>query len=197
MPVKHAVSSQAANDGGVPKHHTSRQLRPCIVRLDRGVDDGGESGVSFFDIVRWVSVVSAAVVGGTIVCVLVAFIPIVGEMPDSVAVHIRQRMDVLIDSYQHLLAPLSALCGIFTLFQDQTTWGYIFTAIGVAGAVGVVVISVGIGVPINKELATWSLDAAVPSKFRTMQARWNKVHRIRTVLALLAIGGYTAGALAG
>lgn len=152
--------------------------------------------MSFLDIVRWVSIVSAGVVAGTIVTVLVAFIPIVGAMSDEVAVDIRQRMDVSIDSYQHLLAPLAMLAGIITLFYDLTTWGYIFTAIAVAGSVGVVALSVGFGVPINKQMASWSLDA-IPPQFRGMQARWNKLHRIRTVLALLALGGYAASALAG
>jgi hypothetical protein len=151
--------------------------------------------VSFLDIVRWVSIVSAGVVAGTIVTVLVAFIPIVGETSEAVAVNIRQRMDVQIDSYQHILAPLAALCGIITLFYDLTTWGYIFTGIAVAGSVGVVVVSVGFGVPINKQMGSWSLDA-IPPEFRGMQARWNRLHRIRTVLALLALGGYAASALA-
>jgi uncharacterized membrane protein len=42
-----------------------------------------------------------------------------------------------------------------------------------------------INIPINKRLTTW--DAAVPpSDWRTVWARWEQIHSIRTVLAIIA-----------
>ncbi len=152
--------------------------------------------MSGLDITRFVSIFGIGIVAGTMVTVLAAFIPIVGAVGDRDAVYIRQRMNVAIDRYQRLASGLATLAGIVSFAFSLTTAGYVLNAVGVAGAIGVGVVSLGFNVPINKKIDSWSIDA-VPPEFRAMQERWNRLHVIRTVLSLVALAGFTASALTG
>jgi hypothetical protein len=148
------------------------------------------------DALRFVSVFGMAIAAGTLVAVLAGVIPVLRELESREALHAKQLLDPPIDRYQPPTVALATIAGIAILFWDLSTAQYVFTAVGIAGALGVAVTSLGFNVRINRTMATWSLDP-VPAEFRALLARWSRFHVIRTTFSIVSLTGYLIAVLVG
>ncbi len=77
------------------------------------------------------------------------------------------------------------------LLQERTAELWLASAASLSMAC-ILAMTLAVNVPINKKLMTWNI-AAPPSDWRTIWEPWERVHSIRTVLAIAA---FAAEALA-
>jgi Domain of unknown function (DUF1772) len=148
------------------------------------------------DALRFITVFGMAIGAGTLVAVLAGVIPVLRALGDREALHAKQLLDPLIDRYQPATVALATIAGVAILFWNLSTAQYAFTAVGIAGGVGVAVTSLGFNVRINKTMSTMSLDPVAP-EFRQLLARWSRFHVIRTTFALTSLTGYLVAVLHG
>lgn len=114
-----------------------------------------------------------------------------------------------VESHQALVPTASPYMVVLTVLSTATTVAVsvVLAADGVAAAaasaaagtllaVGVIAISVGINVPINKRVCEWAHDAP-PANWAAVRARWTRFHAIRTYLSLVAFACSVAAAALG
>lgn len=148
------------------------------------------------DALRFISVFAMGIAAGTFVAVLAGVIPVLRTLDQREALQAKQLLDPGIDRYQPATVALATVAGIAILFWDLSTAEYVWTAVGIAGGLGVAVTSVGFNMRMNRTMLTWSLDA-VPAEFRDLLARWSRFHVIRTTFGLVALTGYLVALLVG
>ena len=148
------------------------------------------------DALRFISVFGMAIAAGTLVAVLAGVIPVLRELDAREALHAKQLLDPPIDRYQPATVAVATIAGVAILFWGLSTAEYVCTAVGIAGALGVAVTSLGFNVRMNKTMAGWSLDP-VPAEFRALLARWSRFHVIRTTFAIVSLTAYLLALLIG
>lgn len=107
--------------------------------------------------------------------------------------------------YARIMPPLilaAVLAGLTWLLLVRSQWrGAEFWLIAAftGGIVFISVLTRAVNVPLNDQLMTWSI-AAPPTNFRELWAPWERIHTIRTavavvafVLAVVAMGPGTSG----
>ena len=79
---------------------------------------------------------------------------------------------------------------------ESVPGGAAAAAAGTLLAIGVIAISVGVNVPINKLVCEWAPDAP-PANWAAVRARWTRFHAIRTNRSLVAFACSLAAAAIG
>lgn len=153
--------------------------------------------MDFEDILRFINLASSGLTAGILVTVLVAVVPAMLELPDEMALRYKQRFDPRID---HLNPPAGVLAFVSALLilltaDDLPSTAVAFTIVGIFGSLGVMAMSLGFNMRINRRMATWSTDAP-EAEFRGLIARWSTGHAIRTLFGVLGFAGYVIGVLA-
>jgi uncharacterized membrane protein len=153
--------------------------------------------VSFEDLLRFTNVVVSGLAAGILVAVLVGMIPIIREAPNGSGLAIKQKLDLRIDRVNPPFWILSLLSGILVLVLVDGLSGtaIAFQVGGIAGSVGVGLITGVVNRPINAEMRGWS-SASVPSEFPAVMARWSRMHAVRTLSGVIAFGCYAVATLA-
>jgi hypothetical protein len=146
------------------------------------------------DVLRFVSIAGLGVATGTLVTVLVAFIPTLMSLEPPLALAIKQSVDPRIDRFNPPATALAGVAGIAIQFFDLTTAQRICTAIGIVGAAGIAITSLGFNMRINRQMAKFQADAP-PPEFTALQTRWNRLHAVRTAAAVVGFTGYTLAVL--
>jgi uncharacterized membrane protein len=153
--------------------------------------------VDFADILRFINLVSSGLTAGILVTVLAAVVPAMLDLPDEMALRYKQRFDPLIDRINPpagVLAITSAFLLLVTV-DDLPSTAVVFTIVGIFGSLGVMAISLGFNMRINRRMAKWSTEAPA-AEFRSVVASWSTGHSIRTLSGVIGFVGYVIGVLA-
>jgi uncharacterized membrane protein len=91
------------------------------------------------------------------------------------------------------LALLSALVTLALLRQGRRTTAFWWLAAGFLLMVAALVITLAVEVPIDNQIETWTV-ATLPADWRSIQARWELWHTIRTFSSIAAVVAATISA---
>src|SRR5512132_697363 len=91
------------------------------------------------------------------------------------------------------LALLSALVGLALLWPNGRTAEFWWLAAGFLLMVAALVITLAVEVPIDNQIQTWTA-ATLPADWRSIQARWERWHTLRTFLSIAALVAATVSA---
>jgi uncharacterized membrane protein len=91
------------------------------------------------------------------------------------------------------LALLSALATLALLWPVGRTAAFWWLAAGLLLMVAALVITLAVEVPIDNQINTWTA-ATLPGDWRSIQARWERFHTIRTFLSIAAVVAATISA---
>jgi len=148
-------------------------------------------------LLHFINLLSAALVAGGQIYVLMVIIPTKREFPDRLSVQMHNAMlGHRTDGYlkpSGIISALSAI-SILLLSRDLPAVSIVFLLLGLAGTAGVVICSRFFNVKTNAMMATWSLDA-IPANYAEIRQGWDAVHTIRASCGTLAFVGYLLGAL--
>ena len=95
-----------------------------------------------------------------------------------------------------ILLPLSLLSGLVTLVllrQGRHRVAFWWLLAGFLLMVAALVITLAVEVPIDNQIQTWTATT-LPGDWRSIQARWEQFHTIRTFLSIAAVIAVTIGA---
>jgi hypothetical protein len=91
------------------------------------------------------------------------------------------------------LALLSALVSLALLWPAGRTAAWWWMAAGLLLMVAALVITLAVEVPIDNQIQDWTV-AALPGDWRSIQARWELFHTIRTFISIAAVAAATISA---
>jgi uncharacterized membrane protein len=91
------------------------------------------------------------------------------------------------------LALLSALVTLALLWRGGRGPAFWWMAAGFLLMVAALVITLAVEVPIDHQINTWTA-ATLPGDWRSIQARWERFHTIRTFLSIAAVVAVTISA---
>ncbi len=147
-------------------------------------------------VLRFLNIFCAGIITGTWVVTQLALIPARKHFPAESATKLHHVAERGIDRFNPLCAATSLIAGvlILVLHLSPTRTSALFTAVGCAGNLGAVLISVLWNLPINRKIASWSAGA-VPPEYPQIQQRWDRGNLARTGLGLVAFASYVLSAL--
>lgn len=93
--------------------------------------------------------------------------------------HFVRMMPVLMG-----IAVLSSMAWLVLIRSRLRTAGFLFVALATASLVAIAILTRTVNVPINLQLMTWSASSP-PLDMMQIWARWEQVHTVRTVMAML------------
>jgi uncharacterized membrane protein len=91
------------------------------------------------------------------------------------------------------LALLSALVGLALLWPQGHPAGFWWLLAGFLLMVAALAITLAIEVPIDRQIQTWTA-ATLPADWRSIQARWERWHTVRTFASIAALVAATLSA---
>ena len=91
------------------------------------------------------------------------------------------------------LALVSALVTLALLWPDRRTAGFWWLAAGFALMVVALVVTLAVEVPIDNQIQGWTA-ATLPGDWRSIQARWEWWHTVRTFASIAAVIAATISA---
>jgi uncharacterized membrane protein len=92
-----------------------------------------------------------------------------------------------------ILLPLALLSGLVTLallWRDRGAAAFWWLLAGLLLMVAALVITLAVEVPIDNQIQTWTV-ATLPGDWRSIQARWELFHTIRTFSSIAAVVAVT------
>lgn len=92
------------------------------------------------------------------------------------------------DRYIKPAGMVAFFSSIAVLFVDTnaSTASLILDGLGVAGFVGVIVVSEGWNVPVNRQVARWPPGTSTAA-YEPIRSRWLRAHLVRTVFGVVAL----------
>lgn len=81
------------------------------------------------------------------------------------------------------IAILSSVAWLVLIRSRVGSWGFLFLVLATVAYVSVLVLTRTVNVPINDQLMTWNASSPPPDVME-IWARWEKVHTVRTVIAV-------------
>jgi uncharacterized membrane protein len=91
------------------------------------------------------------------------------------------------------LALLNALVGLALLWPQGPTARFWWLAAGFLLLVATLAITLAVEVPIDRQIQAWTA-ATLPADWRSIQARWERWHTLRTFLSIAAVVAATISA---
>ena len=91
------------------------------------------------------------------------------------------------------LALLSALVGLALLWPNGRTAEFWWLAAGFLLMVAALGVTLAVEVPIDRQIQAWTA-ATLPADWRSIQARWERWHTLRTFLSIAAVVAATLSA---
>jgi hypothetical protein len=130
--------------------------------------------------------VSAGIVGGAMVAVEVAIVPVTNSLTDEDSVRVHQLVDRYIDPFMpiHTFFSLGLAGMLIIRRRSRAARALIGVAAGLSATVAV--ISASQNLPINRLVASWS-PQAVPASWPELRTKWAQAHRGRTIAAMFAL----------
>ena len=142
-------------------------------------------------VLRFINLMSAALIAGGQVLVLMVVLPVMRRWPPSMAVQTHQMM--LFGTPDKYIVPSAIICPLsavlMLILRHKADLSSLFDAIGVVAAAGLTVASVGFAEPLSRRVLELSGDS-VPATYDHIQQQWDNVHAMRTGLALLMMAAF-------
>jgi hypothetical protein len=148
------------------------------------------------DVLRFVTILGAALSAGGLVMVHVVVEPILRTFPLDQSVLLHQVWDGPPHHYMRPAMISAGIAGILILILGPglvSTMG-LLTLGGIAGALGVFLTSELGNVPINKKIGHWTLDS-IPPNYAQIRARWRLYNGIRMTSAMTGLLCFITAAL--
>lgn len=148
-------------------------------------------------VLSFLNVFATALFVGTTCWVLVVTMPALRRMSEVESVRTHQvQLDELPDKFFPLLVPFVNLTAAAVLVanHDPDSAAFVLESVGLALMLVVTVVTLRVNVPINRTIRGWSLEA-LPAGYADLRRRWDRFHRLRTLLGALALGCFLAAAL--
>ena len=154
--------------------------------------------MSVEDVLRFVNVVGSGVVAGGLVIGLVALIPTVRRLAPEAGLAVKRHFDPPLDRLIPPTLVVSVLSAVAILiFADGLpTATVVLTALGIAGSIVLIALSVTLSVPMEHAMRDLPEHGA-EGEFTALFERWSSLHAVRTAAALLAFACYVGAPLAG
>ena len=155
------------------------------------------AGMTFaLAVLRFINLFSAALIAGTQVLVFMVVLPVMRRWPPIMSLQTHQAMLFgTPDKYivpSAIVCPLSAI--VILLLRHKPDLASLCDVIGVLAAAAVTIASVAFAEPLSRRIMALK-DASAPDGYAQIQQRWDKVHSVRTVAALLMTGAFIAASL--
>lgn len=142
-------------------------------------------------VLRFINLMSAALIAGGQVLVLMVVLPVMRRWPPSMAVQTHQMM--LFGTPDRYIVPSAIICPLsavlMLILRHKADLSSLFDAIGVVAAAGLTVASVGFAEPLSRRVLELSGDS-VPATYDHIQQQWDNVHAMRTGLALMMMAAF-------
>ena len=135
---------------------------------------------------------SSGITAGGMLLVMVAIIPTRRELGPERGLELHQLTTPRIDALMPpsvIVALIAAL--LVLIFADLSSGSTVAAFIGVIAGVGVASLSVAFNMPTNRRVAKWRRPEA---DYESVFAHWNRVHTLRTLLAVVASVAYCLAA---
>ncbi len=148
-------------------------------------------------ILHFLTIALTAIVAGVFFAAQFALIPAMHGLSTRLSVELHQRYGAAIDRWAPWVALTPALCAVALLVMnhDFGQLSTVFTTVGLLGTVSIGLVSELVNMPINRRIASWSLEA-IPSDYARLRRRWERAQVLRTTTGVIALSGYTIGGLA-
>jgi len=147
-------------------------------------------------VLRFINLFCAGLIAGGQVFVLLVVLPVMRRWPVAMAVRTHQMM--LFGTPDKYIVPSAIACPLsaiaILLLRQRLNLSSLFDIIGVLSAAGLTVASVAFAEPLSRRLLECSSEA-VPGTYVDVQQRWDRVHAIRTVAALLMMMSFIIATL--
>lgn len=146
---------------------------------------------------QFTNVMLAGIVAGGMLLVLIAVIPARWRFPAAQAVALHDETSRRIDMFMPASVAGSALAALLAVLlrsDDVSRTSVLLTVVGLAASVVIAVFSLGVLMPINRQVAGWS-RTAIPAEYAVVMHRWGRLHAGRTFCAVLALAAYLLAAL--
>ena len=142
-------------------------------------------------VLRFINLMTAALIAGGQVLVLMVVLPVMRRWPPSMAVQTHQMM--LFGTPDRYIVPSAIICPLsavlMLILRHKADLSSLFDAIGVVAAAGLTAASVGFAEPLSRRVLELSGDS-VPATYDHIQQQWDNVHAMRTGLALLMMAAF-------
>jgi uncharacterized membrane protein len=148
-------------------------------------------------VLRFINIFCAAITCGGLVMVGMAVYPAMKQFEPKITAQIHRAIDLLPDAYMRpstIITGIAALL-ILILHTDLRLFTTVFTIIGLAGTLGIIITSEFFNVRINAVVHGWKDDYVAP-EYPQMLQRWGRFHWIRTTCSLVALVCYIIAGLA-
>jgi hypothetical protein len=147
---------------------------------------------------RFVNVFLAAIVAGGQLLVLLAIVPVKRQWPQELSLKLHQDM-LIVPPDRYLKPSVGAMFAtailILALRRDFTEPSGIFTAVGLASTIGVMITAQFWNFATNRVVRTLSLEP-VPAEYAKLAQRWDTAHAVRTGFGVAAFVCYLIAGLA-
>jgi uncharacterized membrane protein len=150
---------------------------------------GGES-MRVSDVVRFLAVFSTGLVAGIYLGDRMGASFARPELSPSSFVKFQQIQHVHFLKMMPVLLGIAILSSMALLARIRSRVGspeFVFVALGTLACISVIVVTRTVNVPINNQLMTWDASSP-PAGVMEIWARWERMHSVRTFLAILGFG---------
>jgi hypothetical protein len=149
--------------------------------------------MTFDDCLRLLTTLTSGIAAGVLFTVLTVLTPLVRELGGGPGLRMKNAQDRFIDRVNPPVVISSILGGVLTLIiaDDLSDAATLLTIIGIAGMLGIGILSLGFNFPLNRTMYEMSTDP-VPPEFGPVFQRWIRFHVVRTALGVLGFAGFAA-----
>ncbi|MBV9282241.1 MAG: DUF1772 domain-containing protein [Chloroflexi bacterium] len=148
-------------------------------------------------LLRFVNLFTAGIIAGGQVMVSMVTLPVMRRWSPGMSLQAHQGMlDKQPDSVMvpaAIICPLSALA-VLVLRRDFGSRSSQFYLAGIAATMVVTVASVAFAEPTSVKMRDWPSDN-VPAEYPQVRDSWDRIHSVRMVASLVALGAFIVGVL--
>ncbi|MBZ5566720.1 MAG: hypothetical protein LAN64_02595, partial [Acidobacteriia bacterium] len=147
-------------------------------------------------VLRFINLLSAALIAGGQVFVLMVILPVMRRWSPAMAVQTHQAM--LFQTPDKFIVPSAVVCPLSAIailaLRHKADVSGLFDVVGVLAAAAVTLTSVVLAEPLSRTIAGWT-EGVVPGGFAELQQRYDSVHAVRTAAALLMTAAFIVATL--
>jgi uncharacterized membrane protein len=136
---------------------------------------------------------SSGIFAGGLVMVAGAIVPTFRALPPTAYVQLHQTLSRYVDRFMPATALLTIVVGLALTWLNTGTVRVLLAA-GVLLNVAVAIISQFGNVPLNRKVRSWNPEAP-PTGTSDLVKRWRRLHLLRTLAGVLALGVFAVAAV--
>src|SRR5579859_2396350 len=138
---------------------------------------------TIFSTLLFLNLASAGLVTGGVMVMAFAYTPLLAELPQRESILIHQGIGRYVDRWQPKLAWVALFSGIVEIFFTRQAWQFTFVMLGIAGILGLIIISITTSIPLAQKIVAWTPESG--TALEQLKMRWIRVHYLRSTSGLL------------